>query len=104
MGARVCVFGWVRVCVCEWGRIYVRVWACVCVCVCVCVGVLVICTPTEVFLALTEVYMRFLLSCKANARVKFAKTGHGPHSSKLVICVVLWLFVFYVLSMCKCVL
>jgi len=32
----------------------------------------------------------FFLSCKANARVKLAKTGHGPHSSKLVvICVVL---------------
>ena len=32
----------------------------------------------------------FSLSCKANSRVKFAKTGHGPHSSKLVvICVVL---------------
>jgi len=46
------------------------------------------------------------LSCKANARVKFAKTGQGPHSSKLVvICVVLLLFVlFYVLSVCKCVL
>jgi hypothetical protein len=26
---------------------------------------------------------------KANARVYVAKTGHGPHSSKLVNCVVL---------------
>ena len=36
---------------------------------------------------------------KANAGVKFAKMGHGPHSSKLVvICVFLLLFVlFYVL-------
>ena len=33
------------------------------------------------------------LSCKANARVKLTKTGHGPHSSKLVvICVVLLFF------------
>ena len=33
--------------------------------------------------------MCFFLSCKANARVKLAKTGHGPHSSTLVvICVV----------------
>jgi len=32
------------------------------------------------------------LSCKANARVKIAKTGHGPDSSTLVvICVVLWI-------------
>jgi hypothetical protein len=39
----------------------------------------------------------------ANARVKLAKTGHGPHSSTLVvICVVLLLFVlFYVLFVCK---
>jgi hypothetical protein len=48
----------------------------------------------------------FFLSCKANASVKLAKTGHGPHSSTLVvICVVLLLFVlFYVLFVCKCVL
>jgi hypothetical protein len=54
-------------------------------------------TPTEVFLnltdgvlTLTEVHPCFFLSCKANARVKLAKTGHGPHSSTLVvICVVL---------------
>jgi len=41
----------------------------------------------------------FFLSCKANARIKVAKTGHGPRSSKLVVIyVVLLLFVlFYVL-------
>ena len=46
------------------------------------------------------------LSCKANARVNLAKTGHGPHSSTLVcICVVLLLFLlFCVLLVCKCVL
>ena len=45
---------------------------------------------TEVFLTLTEVYPCSFLSCKANARVKLAKTGHGPHSSTLVVtCVVL---------------
>jgi hypothetical protein len=44
---------------------------------------------TEVFLTLTEVFPCFFLSCKANAKVKLAKTGHGPHSSTLVIiCVV----------------
>jgi len=61
---------------------------------------------TEVFLILTEVLPCFFLSCKANARVKLAKTGHGPHSSILfVICVVRLLFVlFYVLFVCKCVL
>jgi hypothetical protein len=30
---------------------------------------------------LTEVYPCFIFSCKANARVYLAKTGHGPHSS-----------------------
>jgi len=30
---------------------------------------------------LTEVFPCFFLSCKANARVKLAKTEHGPHSS-----------------------
>jgi hypothetical protein len=48
----------------------------------------------------------FFLSCKANARVKLAKTEHGPHSSTLVvICIVRLLFVlFCVLFVCKCVL
>jgi len=59
---------------------------------------------TEVFLTLTEVLPYFFLSCKANATVKLAKTGHGPHSSTLVcVCVVRLLFVlFYVLFVCKC--
>jgi hypothetical protein len=64
------------------------------------------CTLTEVLLNLTEVSPCFFLSCKANVRVKLAKTGHGPYSSTLVvICVVPLLFVlFYVLFVCKCVL
>jgi hypothetical protein len=32
---------------------------------------------------LTEVSPCFFRSCKANARVQLAKTGHGPHSSQL---------------------
>jgi hypothetical protein len=32
---------------------------------------------------LTEVFPYFFLSFKANARVQFAKTGHGLHSSEL---------------------
>jgi hypothetical protein len=40
-----------------------------------------------------------------NARVKLAKTGHGPHYSTLVcICVHLLFVLFYVLFVCKCVL
>jgi hypothetical protein len=48
----------------------------------------------------------FFLSCKANARVKLTKTGHGPHSPTLVfICVVRLLFVLLcALIVCKCVL
>jgi hypothetical protein len=77
------------------------------------VGVLAICTQnegflnlTDVFLTLTEGFPCFFLSCKANARVKLAKKGHGLHSStSVVICVVLLLFMlFYVLFACKCVL
>jgi hypothetical protein len=30
---------------------------------------------------LTEVFPCVFLSCKTNARVYLAKTGHGPHSS-----------------------
>ena len=30
---------------------------------------------------LTEVFPCFFFSCKANARLYLAKTGHGPHSS-----------------------
>jgi magnesium-transporting ATPase (P-type) len=61
---------------------------------------------TEVFHTLIEIFPCFFLSCKANAREKLAKTGHGPNSSTLVvICVVRLLFVlFYVLFVCKCVL
>jgi len=61
---------------------------------------------TEVFLNRTEVSPFFFLSCKANARVKLAKMGHGPHPSTLVvICFVRLLFVlFCVLFVCKCVL
>jgi hypothetical protein len=78
------------------------------------VGVLVICCTltevfhnlTDVFLTLTEVFPCLFLSCKANARVKLAKTEHGPQSFTLVfICVARLLFVlFYVLCVCKCVL
>jgi len=61
---------------------------------------------TEVFLTLTEVFPCFFVSCKANARVRLAKTRQGPRSSTLVvICVVRLSFVlFYVLFVCKCVL
>ena len=42
---------------------------------------------------LTEVCPCFFLSCKANARVEPARTGYGPHSSKIF----LLLYVLFVL-------
>jgi hypothetical protein len=53
---------------------------------------LCILTVVYVFLdaaTLTEVFPCFFLSCKANARVKLAKTGHGPHSPVVVLFYVL---------------
>ena len=32
---------------------------------------------------LTDVFLCFVFSCKANARVLLTKTGHDPHSSQL---------------------
>jgi hypothetical protein len=69
-------------------------------------------TRTSASATLTEVFPCFCLSCKANARVKPAKTGHGQHSSKFVNCVVLFVIrivllvvvLFYVIFLCKCVL
>jgi hypothetical protein len=61
----------------------------VCVCegfvMCGCFSKCTYCTLTEVLLNLTEVFLTltgflcFFLSCKANAKVKLTKTGHGPH-------------------------
>ena len=45
---------------------------------------------------LTEVLLCFFLGCKANARVILTKTGHGPHSSKIVVLLYV-LFVLYFL-------
>ena len=51
------------------------------------------------FSTLTEVFPCFSLSCKANARVYLAKTGHGPHSYLFHVLIVL----FYVLLCVDCV-
>jgi len=50
---------------------------------------------------LTEGFPCFFLSCKANARAKPAKTGHGPHSSQMcvVLCIVCFVS-FCVLCVC----
>ena len=46
-----------------------------------CILIVCLCMTT-----LTEVFPCFFLSCKANARVKPAKTGNGPHSSQFLCC------------------
>jgi hypothetical protein len=63
--------------------------------ICIC-----ILTVVYVFLdaaTLTEVFPCFFLGCKANARVKLTKTGHGPHSPIVV------LFYVYRSMYCLCV-
>ena len=49
---------------------------------------------------LTEVFPCFSLSCKANARVNLAKTGHGPHSPKLLFCSMYCLFCVILCIVC----
>jgi hypothetical protein len=102
----VCMCGFCNVCV------FVRVLQCVGVCegfiMCGCLwGFCNVWVFWEyVYCTLTEVFPCFFLSCKVNARVKLARTGHGTHSSTLVcICVFRLLFVLCnVLFVCKCVL
>jgi hypothetical protein len=73
-----------------------------CVCMfCNSVGVLVMCNMYTSTLWLP--WLRFFraFSSVVRPRVKLAKTGHGPHSSKLVvICVVLLLFVLFCRYLC----
>jgi len=49
---------------------------------------------------LTEGFLCFFLSCKANARVYLAKTGHGPHSPIVVLFYVLFVLCRSVYCLC----
>ena len=96
-----------NVCVCVWGGGYVT---CGCFCNLYTLLTEVFLNLTEVFLNLTEVFLTltegfpcFFLSCKTNASVKLAKTGHRPHYSTFVlICTVVVLYCF-VMCVCVCV-
>jgi hypothetical protein len=44
----------------------------------------------------------FFLSCKANARVKPSKTGHGPHSHKFLCCSMYCLFCVCIVYVYMC--
>jgi len=53
---------------------------------------------------LPEVYLCFFLSYKTNVGVKPAKTGHGPHSSKIyVLFYVMFFFCVILCIVCVCV-
>jgi hypothetical protein len=51
-----------------------------------CILIVCLCMTT-----LTEVFPCFFLSCKANVRVKPVKTGHCPHSSNFLCCLMYFL-------------
>jgi len=84
-------FGYILYCVCfhvycGCFKLFCNVWVCVGFVMCV----FWYYVYQHFSATLTEVFPCFFLSCKANARVKLAEMGHGPHSSQLVvICVVL---------------
>jgi len=63
------------------------------------VCVTVVCVSLDAA-TLTEVFPCFFLSCKANARVNLAKTGHGPHSPKLLCCSMYCLFCVVLCIVC----
>jgi hypothetical protein len=108
-------FGYILYCVCfnlycGGFKLFCNVWVCVGFVMCgysdnVCTFLNLFCYPDLGFSVL-------FLSCKANARVKPVKTGHGQHSSIFVVCVVLFVIrvalllivLFCVLFVCKCVL
>jgi hypothetical protein len=106
-------FGYILYCVCfnlysGSFKLFCNVCVYVYVCVCVCVG-FVMCGSfvnvyTSIFLSATliEFFPCSFLSCKANARVKFAKTGHDMHSSKIVVISVVFCYL-YCYMYCLCV-
>jgi len=52
----------------------------------------------SIITTLTEVFSLLFLSCKANVRVKLAKSGHGPHLFRIIFfCVVLVIVLYYCL-------
>jgi hypothetical protein len=51
---------------------------------------------------LTEVFPYVFLSCKANAKVKSAKTEYDPHSSYFLCCSMYCLFCDVLCIVCVC--
>jgi len=74
----------------------------------VCLSLCMFCYVHSVFIVpnwhssatLTEIFSCFFLSCKANVKVKLAKTGHGPHSSKMLCCSMYCLFCVVLCIVC----
>jgi hypothetical protein len=68
--------------------VFLLLWLCILI-VCLCMA------------TLTGVFPCFFLSCKANARLKPAKTGHGPHSSKCLCCFMyLFCYIYFCVILC----
>jgi len=82
--------------------IYVFLSLCLCILiVCLCIFIV---PASTLRLPLTEVFLCFFPSCKANAKVKPTKTGHGPHSSKIfVLFYVSFVLCHSVYCVCVCV-
>ena len=51
---------------------------------------------------LTEVFPCFFLSCKVNARVYLAKSGQGPHSSKIFVSFKIFVWFYVLFALCRC--
>jgi len=81
-------------------------YCCLCILiVSLCILIVSLCIHTVVYVfldaaTLTEVFPCFILSCKANARVNLAKTGHGPNSPKLLCCSMHCLFCVVLCTVC----
>ena len=70
-----------------------------------CLCILIVCLCIFTSTTWTEVFPCFFLTSKTKARAKPAKTGHGTHSSKIIVLFfVLFVLCRSVYSVCKCVL
>ena len=87
------------------GKKYIYVYICIYICVYIYIYIYIYIytqqSDWDFFLTLAGVFPSIFFSFKTNARVKLANTGHGPHSSTLVVvCVVLLLFVLFCVLFC----
>jgi len=64
-------------------------------------GMEIFCThPDQPWCPPSLLYSGYQDSCKANARINLAKTGHGPHSHKLLCSSMYCLFCVVLCTLC----